>query len=152
AATGNQIPVLNTGTLYLTGQVFAFGFSSIGSVQIGGGSATTTIQGTPTGTSTIQGFINVTGTNSTSTFSGNVSVQNLNVGGSATSTYGNGVNVAAGCFAVNGQCLQSGAQITSPNSWSQLQTFQSGIIAQASSTVTGNFTVSGILTTLQNAS
>ena len=58
-------------------------------------------------TSSIYGFLNVLGTNSTSTFSGNLSVQNLNVGGAATSTFNNGINILTGCFSVNGACLNN---------------------------------------------
>lgn len=46
-----------------------------------GGSATSTIQGNTTGTSTLQGFLNVSGANSTSTFSGAASTTNLQVAG-----------------------------------------------------------------------
>ena len=41
-----------------------------------GNTATSTLQGSTTGTSTLQGFLNVAGTNSTSTFSGNLAVNN----------------------------------------------------------------------------
>jgi uncharacterized protein YjiK len=70
-----------------------------------GGSATTTIQGSTSGTSTFQGFINVAGTNSTSTFSGGLAAAALNVTGSATSTFNRGINLAGGCFSINGTCI-----------------------------------------------
>lgn len=109
-----------------------------------GGSATTTLQGEPTGTSTIQGFLNVAGVNSTSTFSGNLSVQNLNVGGGATSTFARGINLAAGCFAVSGTCVGAGGGISlgDQNTWTALQLFQGGVLSQASSTFVGQFNAS----------
>jgi|GEM_PF-567017 len=82
-------------------------FSALDYITVGR-TTTTTIQGNLTGTSTIQGLINVTGTNSTSTFTGGINVQNINVTGSATSTHANGINLAAGCFSVNGTCVGSG--------------------------------------------
>src|SRR3990167_7084861 len=48
-----------------------------------GTSATSTLQGSATGTSTLQGFLNVLGTKSTSTFSGNIVV----TGNASTSAY-----------------------------------------------------------------
>ena len=112
-----------------------------------GGTATTTIQGDTTGTSTIQGFLNVAGTNSTSTFSGNLSaastsVNNLVVsntststfaGGTqtsllnvtsttATSTFANGINITTGCIVVNGACLTSGSGGTSNTAVTLTQT------------------------------
>ena len=76
-----------------------------GSLFLPNGTATTSLQSSLTGTSTVQGFLSVLGTNSTSTFSGGVSVQSFNVAGSATSTFASGLNLAAGCFSVNGVCL-----------------------------------------------
>ncbi|MEK9154190.1 MAG: helix-turn-helix domain-containing protein, partial [Patescibacteria group bacterium] len=82
-------------------------FFSIFDTLYVGGSATTTIQGETTGTSTLRGFLNVAGTNSTSTFSGALATTYLNLTGSnATSTAANGFNIAAGCFAKSGSCLQ----------------------------------------------
>jgi len=99
-----------------------------------GGTATTTIQGDTTGTSTFQGFVNVAGTNSTSTFSGNLaaattSVANLLVTNNststfnaglntgllnvtsttATSTFANGLQINTGCILVQGTCIAGNA-------------------------------------------
>jgi Chaperone of endosialidase/Domain of unknown function (DUF5011) len=82
-------------------------FSVFNTLYIGG-SATSTLQSNATGTSTLQGVLNVTGINSTSTFSGNVSLGNFNVTGTATSTAANGINLSAGCFSVLGTCVGSG--------------------------------------------
>ncbi|MBP9669330.1 MAG: DUF5011 domain-containing protein, partial [Candidatus Pacebacteria bacterium] len=80
--------------------------SSIGTGGLSVGTiSTSTIQGNTTGTSTIQGFIDVLGTNSTSTFSGGLAVGGLSVSGAATSTFANGINLGAGCFAINGSCV-----------------------------------------------
>jgi hypothetical protein len=79
-----------------------------------GGTATSTFQGSTSGTSTLQGFLNVAGTNSTSTFSGSIQATNLNLTGTATSTFARGVNLSAGCFAISGVCISgsSGASGT----------------------------------------
>ncbi|MFC1775678.1 immunoglobulin-like domain-containing protein, partial [Patescibacteria group bacterium] len=42
----------------------------------------------------------------TSTFAGGVDLLALNITGSATSTAANGINLTAGCFSVNGTCVQ----------------------------------------------
>ena len=75
-----------------------------------GGTATTTLQGNTTGTSTIQGFLNVMGTNSTSTFSGGIQATYLNITGTiATSTFANGISLTSGCFRLpDGSCAGSG--------------------------------------------
>src|SRR3990172_3083371 len=60
-------------------------------------------------TSTFAGFINVNGVNSTSTFAGGVAFQYLNqTSGTATNTFATGINLANGCFAVNGTCIITG--------------------------------------------
>ncbi len=120
--------------------------ATLAATNVGGGSllagttATTTIQGDATGTSTIQGFINVTGTNSTSTFSG--SLQALSIQLTATSTAA-GFNMTSGCYAINGICTVNSLTATNttltttgtngaigislnlanPNVWSGLQQF-----------------------------
>lgn len=90
-------------------QTFANSSSTLASVfntLYIGGTATTTIQGNTTGTSTIQGFLNVTGTNSTSTFSGALAATYLNVTGtSATSTFARGIDLSGGCFSILGTCV-----------------------------------------------
>ncbi len=50
------------------------------SLVIANGTATSSLQASPFGTSTIQGFLTVTGTNSTSTFAGGLSTAQLTVG------------------------------------------------------------------------
>jgi fibronectin-binding autotransporter adhesin len=132
-------------------------FSSYGTIYIGS-TATSTLQGTAAGTSTLQGFLNVSGTNSTSTFSGGLAGTYLNLtGASATSTFANGLSLAAGCVKVNGSCIggvssvtnsdstltispTSGAvvaslNLTNSNSWTALQKFQS----QASTTMFSSY-------------
>jgi hypothetical protein len=131
-------------------------FSSYGPVYIGS-TATSTLQGTAAGTSTLQGFLDVTGTNSTSTFSAGLTATNLNLTGAATNTFANGISLAAGCVKVNGSCIggvssvsnangtltispTSGAvvaslNLTNANSWTALQQFQ----AQASTTMFSSY-------------
>ncbi|HVM73885.1 MAG TPA: hypothetical protein VMU13_03365, partial [Candidatus Paceibacterota bacterium] len=100
---------LSTSNTWTGLQKFTVGASSTNESVFGtiwvGGTATTTLQGSTTGTSTIQGFLNVVGTNSTSTFSGNLSVLNFSQTGSATSTFAQGLNISNGCFAIGGNCL-----------------------------------------------
>lgn len=85
------------------------GFSALDYISIGR-IATTTIQGSMTGTSTLQGYLNVAGAvTSTSTFTGGVAANRLNVTGTnATSTFAGGINLTDGCFAVDGVCIRSG--------------------------------------------
>ncbi|MEK7152232.1 MAG: hypothetical protein AAB773_02260, partial [Patescibacteria group bacterium] len=75
---------LDVSGLTTLGQASSTLFSVFNTLYVGG-TATSTLQGNTTGTSTIQGFLNVLGTNSTSTFSGGVSATRLNT--SATSTF-----------------------------------------------------------------
>jgi len=99
---------------------------------------------------------NITGTGSTlstgnlgigTTTPGSIfSVQGVANWTGATSTfYGTGgINLAAGCFAIAGTCLSTGASLLgTANSWASLQTFQSGFVSQASSTVVGDFSTTG---------
>jgi hypothetical protein len=58
------------------------------------------------GTTTINSL--VVSNTSTSTFSGGLSVLNFNQTGSASSTFTRGINLAAGCFAINNACLSLG--------------------------------------------
>lgn len=47
-------------------------------------------------------------TTSTTTFNAGISFSSFNATGTATSTAANGVNLSAGCFAINGTCLSAG--------------------------------------------
>ncbi len=84
-----------------------------GSLFLANGTATSTLQSSSIGTSTIQGFLSVLGTNSTSTFAGGLSAQSFAVTGGATSTFSNGLNLATGCFSVNGACISVGFSTSS---------------------------------------
>lgn len=89
-----------------------------------GGSATSTLQGSASGTSTIQGFLNVSGTNSTSTFSGALAATYLNLtGSSATNTAAWGLNITGGCLARNGSCYPPPSLFTDSNTWTGTNTF-----------------------------
>jgi hypothetical protein len=103
---------------------------------------------------------------------GNTGANTINISTTATSTFGSGINVLTGCFAVNGTCLPTSSGTvtslaatypllttgstgaitistafgtTTANSWSQLQTFSGGILSLASSTI-GNGVQDGGLT------
>jgi len=90
---------------------------------------------------------------STTASSTNLSAQSAAIGsltlGSGTTTAGNGINIATGCFSINGACISGGGgvSLSSANSWTQLQTFQNGFLSQASSTVTGQFNATQASTT-----
>lgn len=59
----------------------------------------------------------------TSTFGAGISATYLNLSGtSASSTAANGINLTAGCFAVNGTCI-GGVGTTTSNTWGGTQTF-----------------------------
>ena len=69
----------------------------------------------------------------------------------ATSTFYStgGINIQGGCFSINGTCIGGsggGSVFGNPNTWTALQTFNAGFIAQASSTIVGPLTVTGALT------
>lgn len=106
-----------SGSLLLSGNTTANSIvaSSFGSSVLGvGTTATTTLQGNVAGTSTIQGFVNVLGTNSTSTFSGGLAAARLNLTGTnATSTSASGFDIADGCYAIDGVCLSTGVTMVS---------------------------------------
>src|SRR3989344_2077314 len=101
-----------TGLQQFQGGASSTNLSVFGSTWIGstsGTAATTTLQGNTTGTSTIQGFLNVLGTNSTSTFSGALAASYLNLtGANATSTAASGFDLLSGCFSINGTCVGGG--------------------------------------------
>ncbi|MDQ5893303.1 MAG: trimeric autotransporter adhesin, partial [Patescibacteria group bacterium] len=104
---------------------------------------------------------------------GNTGTDTINISSTATSTFGYGINLRAGCFAVNGTCLVNNsysntdanafihASTTIPktytaNTFTALQTFNSGIFSLASSTIgngtaIGGLTISGGATTTGNA-
>ena len=130
--------------------------------------STTVFQVTNTGSTTIASILNVAGT-ATSTIGGGLSTPYLNITGtSASSTFASGINLAAGCFAVNGTCVGTGSGLssafpftpttfgsTAANSTSTLIGFTQGIYSLASSTIgdgtqTGGLTISGGATTTGN--
>ena len=60
-------------------------------------------------TSPTVNYITATSTTATSTFAAGIQSTYLNITGtSATSTFANGINVATGCFSVNGTCVGGG--------------------------------------------
>lgn len=110
------------------------GGASTTALSVSNGSATTTVLG-----------------NATSTFGAGIQATALNVTGSATSSAANGLNITSGCFAIAGVCISGGAAFSSSASytWSALQTFQAGVLSQASSTVVGDFnTTANVIHTL----
>jgi len=111
---------LNNGTLTEAARISAAGWLGIG----------TTSPGSILSISGVGNF-----TSATSTLYGDLSIRNFNVGGTASSTFGNGIVLNGGCFLYNGVCLSTASSITgSANTWTQLQTFQGGVFSQASST------------------
>ncbi len=71
----------------------------------------------------------------------------LNISGSATSTSNVGFNLSGGCFAINGTCVgggSGGVALGDENTWTALQTFQLGLLSQASSTIGGGTATTGL--------
>ena len=119
--TANTFTNSNTflGSLLFTGNTTASSLfaSAFGSSAFGVGTvATSTIQGNTTGTSTIQGFVNVLGTNSTSTFSGGLAASRLSITGAGTSTAANGITLTEGCFAIRGVCVGAVSSVSNVDS------------------------------------
>ncbi|MBI4136346.1 MAG: hypothetical protein HY481_02265 [Candidatus Vogelbacteria bacterium] len=99
AGAGSFSSLTDSGTLSVTG-LSTLGAASTTRLSVLdklfiGTNSTTTIQGETDGTSTIRGFITVTGTNSTSTFSGGLAATFLNLTGTgASSTIAGGLSIA----------------------------------------------------------
>ncbi|MBI2097878.1 MAG: tail fiber domain-containing protein [Candidatus Vogelbacteria bacterium] len=148
AGAGAFSSLTDSGTLSVTGlatlgQASSTRLSVIDQIYIGS-SATSTFQSSTTGTSSLQGFLNVLGTNSTSTFSGALAA---GLTGSATSTAASGLNLGSGCFAINGVCVgggSGGVSLSAANTWTALQTFSAGTLSTASSTFSSNLHVAGV--------
>ena len=149
--TGNILEVIgssffNGHTRLLTASSTAL--SSLDYLTVGR-TASSTIQGGTTGTSTLQGFLSVLGTNSTSTFSHALEATYLNLTGTgATSTFANGISLSAGCITMpNGTCLGTGSGgITSIGPAGQLQTGSTITFATSSSAwngLTASTTITG---------
>ena len=145
ASTTNALVIQGSGTgdirfFNATNKIDSLGNLSLtGSVFVGNGLATSTLQSGLTGTSTIQGFLNVLGANSTSTFSGGLSVQSLAVTGAATSTFAKGISVSSGCFAVNGTCISTGFSTSSADYYLNASTTIPKTYASNSFTATQTF-------------
>ena len=75
----------------------------------------------------------------TSTFGAGISATYLNLSGtSASSTAANGINLTAGCFAVNGTCV-GGVGTTTSNTWGSTQTFTSNpVLGSLTGLIAGN--------------
>ena len=75
----------------------------------------------------------------TSTFGAGISATYLNLSGtSASSTAANGINLTAGCFAVDGTCV-GGVGITTSNTWGGTQTFTNNpILGSLTDLIAGN--------------
>jgi len=116
SASGDQIPVLAGGNLHLGGTNPEINATSTN---------TLTLQGQGEGAGNIQFFsnlykitssgimdialLNVGSTTATSTFLGGLQTNTLNVTSStASSTFANGIDLANGCFSVNGVCVGGG--------------------------------------------
>ncbi|MFA5774924.1 MAG: hypothetical protein WC864_06070, partial [Ilumatobacteraceae bacterium] len=76
--------------------------------------------------------------NGNTTIGNNGSVLTVN---GATTTHANGINIALGCFSVNGTCLLTNAQLlASANTWTGLQTFNNSSTTLATLSGTTWFT------------
>jgi fibronectin-binding autotransporter adhesin len=143
----------NGGSVYIVGGLAGSGVGSLGTV----GNVLLGI----TQAGVAQGSVGIGTTTPGSLLSiGNTNGINFSTATSTFSSTG-GINLANGCFAVNGTCIGGNTLsftyplintantislafgTTTANSWSQLQTFTSGFIAQSSSTIAGDFTTTG---------
>ena len=130
--SSTTIPKTYTANTWSALNIFSAGasttmLSSNGPIFIGS-TATSTIQGVANGTSTLQGFLNVLGTNSTSTFSGNVQVTgNLRVDGAF---YAPVTIVSSGNTIINGT-LQVTGQTTLASSLTGMLKGTSGVVSVA---------------------
>lgn len=104
-------------------------------------------------TSPTVNYVTATSTTATSTFSGGLSAAYLNITGtSATSTFARGIDLAGGCFAINGTCLNNSASSTL---LSDSNTWTGGNLFLASTTIgnggqNGGLTIFGGATTTGN--
>ena len=98
------------------------------SSTIGAGGQATGL--TISGGATTTGFLKVLGSAS-STFSSGINVFAINQTGSATSTFTNGIDLADGCFAVDGVCLSSSGVLSIQQTYGTAQT---GAITLATTT------------------
>lgn len=104
SGTANQITVTGSGgegstptisvpSLFSVNLASTTGLSALGNLYAGNGTATTTIIG-----------------NATSTFGAGIEATYLNITGTAaTSTFARGIDLAGGCFAINGVCVGGGS-------------------------------------------
>jgi hypothetical protein len=161
ATSSSATPLIEVDTSGSTGAVQIGAAISSGSSVVFGATgeptnlifaATSTIEGAGTGQAITIGansdVINF-GVNvgiGTTTPGSLLSLNNIANFTTATSTFYStgGLNLTGGCFSINGTCV-SGVGLGNPNTWTALQTFNAGLIAQASSTVVGPFTVTGAL-------
>lgn len=96
--TANRTWTLSIPALFNIQQASTTILSASNGLYVGtNNTATSTIQGSTVGTSTLKGFLNVEGANSTSTFSGGLAATYLNLTGtSATSTFSGGLRLVGG--------------------------------------------------------
>ena len=122
------------------------GFISAASSTVAG---TLQVAGALAASSTLSANNLVVAGTGTSTFVGGIRASYLDLSGtSATSTAANGIDLANGCFSINGTCVGGGGggggvQLTDANTWTALNIFSAGLISSASSTFSSNLNVSG---------
>src|SRR3989338_3182273 len=112
SAGGSVFSVNYAGGFVSSGSSTAAGIFSTNMLSVG----TTTfsvLQGDAIGTSTIQGFLNVTGANSTSTFTGALTATNTSITGAASSTFNGGL-LGPGSFSLQQNSGRLGIGTTSP--------------------------------------
>src|SRR3989338_7796971 len=112
SAGGSVFSVNSAGGFVSSGSSTAAGIFSTNMLSVG----TTTfsvLQVDAIGTSTIQGFLNVTGANSTSTFTGALTATNISLTGAASSTFIGGL-LGPGSFSLQQNSGRLGIGTTSP--------------------------------------
>lgn len=99
-----------------------------------------------TGVSTMTGLTNLTGgsiSSGSSTIAGPLQIAGMiQASSTATSTFANGIRLSAGCFFdVNGVCMGATTSTSGVNTFTGLQNFTVGFVADATSSIAGTLSV-----------
>ncbi len=150
--------------LSVVGQTVAEYFTSTSTTAINTFPLLTATTATTTGTAYFGSNVGLgTSTPGTLLSLGNTGANTINISATATSTFGSGINLRTGCFAINGTCVGTGSSngvsfdyLFPSNATSTLLSFNGGLTSYASTTIgggtqTSGLTINGGATTTGNA-